>query len=295
MPWQAIVFLRVCNYLISPALQKKLTGLPGRPQRLMAQFGFATMISVLVFIAAGGWRAEVPLVTLLLITGMGLINGFAAYAQWRAIDLSLSQTSLFSQADDLIALVLGITLLGESHYLQPFLTVGVLLCLGGALAYTLSKTNGQRGAMERRSFFRLLAWVGIYSVIWGVAIFSFRYFALAGVPIVTYALCWYTGALLGSFLVMFLVSTAERGAQISWASVARVSPLATLVWGSLMLAYWANQKAPIVIVQPIYQVAEMVLPTLVGLYLFKEGRDLSRSHKFLFFVGLCGVAILFFA
>lgn len=296
MPWQIIVFLRACTYFIGPAMQKKLTGLPGRPQRLVAQFAFAGLLALVYYIISRGWTASVPLATVSIVFLIGCVNALGAYAHWRSVDISLSQTSLFSQADDLIALLLGMAILGETHYLRPLLTVGVLLCLGGALAYTLMKKDGQMGGrLEKRRFVHMLVWVLIYSTIWGGAVFSFRYFALAGVPIALYVLAWYGGSFFGSWIVLGLVSPAERGTRISLPSVLRVFPLAALVWGSLMLAYWANEKAPIVRMQPIYQVAEMIFPTLVGLYFFKEGEALTFGKKMLFALGCGGVVLLFFA
>jgi hypothetical protein len=55
-------------------------------------------------------------------------------------------------------------------------------------------------------------------------------------------------------------------------------------------AFWAYQLAPQTIVQPLFLVAEMVGPALIGLYVFGEREALDRSEQLYFILRLGGAS-----
>ena len=55
-----------------------------------------------------------------------------------------------------------------------------------------------------------------------------------------------------------------------------------------MSAYWAKMLAPITVVQPIFQVSEMIFPTLIGLWIFKEAKELNAWSRMAIVLGLAG-------
>ena len=68
--------------------------------------------------------------------------------------------------------------------------------------------------------------------------------------------------------------------------------LALCVFISLALSYTAYQLAPQNIVQPFFLVGEMILPALIGLFIFSERRGLDKTEKFSFALGALGGIII---
>src|SRR3989344_9413055 len=111
MPWQVPVILRiVIGYLILPVLTKKIAKAPSRTRNLVWQY-FLAAVFALIFAAIQG--AELFQSRVLIVMLIGAFNAFACYCQWRAVDISLSKTSIATQWDDLITLGLGYLVLKE--------------------------------------------------------------------------------------------------------------------------------------------------------------------------------------
>ncbi|MBI4138606.1 hypothetical protein HY479_00455 [Candidatus Uhrbacteria bacterium] len=290
MPWQIPVVLRIITaHVAHPIIQKKLAGLPSRTRRLRAMF-------LMCLVLSAGYAAVSPSPFVLdrwfiLICAIGVANSFAAYASWRAVDMSLSKTALFTFMDDVIPITLGIVLLGENKIITPALGLGVVLCVGAVIVNTVMDSR-EKPAEEGKTGWRIFLWIGIYSVIWGVAHFLFRVFALNGVSLPTFLVGWYGGAFLGSFAVLHLMGEKEAGPTLTRRGIAGVAILTTTAFSSLALAYWANQNAPLAVTQPIFQVSEMILPTLIGLLYFKEAKHLDGKRKLLFAVAFIGSLVV---
>lgn len=92
----------------------------------------------------------------------------------------MSRTSLFTYWDDLIAIGLSFAILGEQRFLSTVGALGVgLSFLAVALFYIHANRKMERGKDVRAGFPpALFFFVGIYSIIWGVAAFSNRFFNL---------------------------------------------------------------------------------------------------------------------
>ena len=296
MIWQIPVFLRILTANVAgPFLMKRVVSRGSLTRKLVWQYSFCFLISLVwpsVSLLRGeGFRFDLAALMILLV---GAFNGFACYCQWRAVHISLSKTSMFTLLDDLLALLLGYVFLGEQRYLSPLLSVGVLFSLSAVALFSFSKARRQR-TKETQPVGRiapLAIWILLYSAIWGGALFSMRYFGLTGVTVANYVLFWYGGSLIGAVLVRQTFGKGEGEELLAWKEVALVGQLTVAIWLSLASAYWSMTLAPIIVVQPIYQVAEMVLPTIIGLTVFKEAANLRALEKAAMAVGLIGGLVI---
>lgn len=293
MPWQIpMIGVVLVSYVLMPVLIKRISKAPNRTRNLVWQYLFCAAISIMVATIARVNLLDYRLLVIAL--AIGVPNALACYCQWRAVDISLSKTSVATQWDDMTSLALGYLILNEAAVLNAPLVVGIILSVGAALFFTLTK-NRNGGKKEVSKSRTLGLWILVYSLIWGWATFSMRYFALKGVPLPAYVAAWYTGSLLGAVGTYFIAGKKEAGDPLTLKQIVKVLPLSIAILTSLSMQYWTKIMVPITIFQPIAQVAEMVLPTLIGLYYFKEVKDLKTLSKIIFAVGIAGGLIIAFA
>lgn len=310
MSWQLAVLARIFTaHICTPVLMKKITGLPSRARRLSLQFMFCAIFSFAFAAMSGGLAFNKYW---LIIAGIGVVNCLAAYCQWRAVDINLSKTALFTQADDIITVSLGYIILGEAKYLNSTLAMGVALCFITSTAIVMSKykTADKKGGNVNA---KLIGWIAVYSVIWGVAVFTMRYFALNGVSFSTFLTAWYSGSYIGSLLILFLpqlavkIATAlklksaqnldlavkkEIGEKLTKTGAKSVLVLSLAIWFSMFFGYHATKLAPLTVSQPIFLASEMILPALIGLWIFKELKELNMIERIAFPVGIIGGLII---
>jgi hypothetical protein len=205
---------------------------------------------------------------------LGILNSFACYCHWRALAISQTGTSVLAQADDVIAIALGYAILGETRYVNTMLAAGITLSLGSTFLLAMRKSSGA----ERESFRGLVGWVFGYCLIWGTAVFSYRFLSLHGVAVPTFLFCWYGGSVLGSWIVMRAMGKTEAGPSATWTQVRGVALLAFLTWVALLVMYLMSSRAPITFTQPTLQASEVVFPSIIGLWLFKE-KDQFKTWK----------------
>lgn len=289
MHWQIPLILSIIvSYFLMPYLIKKIAGLPSRSRNLAWQYFFAASFATIIALVGGAKLFNN--VAFLLVMAIGAFNAFGCYCHWRAIDISLSKTSLFTQADDFIALLLGYLILHEANFLNPLLGVGVIFCLGSVFIFVYNKWRNKQDSIGK-----IVKWVAYYSIIWGIAIFSKRYFALNGMQLLSYVAAWYEGSLLGACTVFALSSRKEKGDFLGLQQIIRIIPLSLSIMTAQMLTYWMFSLAPITIVQPIRQVAEIIFPTIVGLWIFREIKQLNKLTRLGMIIGLMGGIIIMFS
>ena len=294
MPWQLVVLSRVVSaHIVFPIIVKHLTGLPSRARKLSLQFLFCAVLSV-IWLACKPQPVLKPAIELgsimmpamVLLLLVGGINSFAAYCQWQAIGINLSKTAVFTQADDFIAVLLGYVFLNELSFLNSFLLIGIILCfIAAGLFLGGKKSNGQSNKA-------LLLWIAGYSFIWGVTVFLIRYFALKGVSFPVFLTGWYGGSFLGSLIILRLEEKPGLFRLLTAKTVLKVFGLAVVVWLSMCLNFWTFKLVPLTVGEPIFLVTEMIFPALIGLYLFKEKRDLTREEITGFALGALGTVII---
>lgn len=292
-----VALVSLVGYVVQPYFNKKIADLPSRTRNLCWQYLFAAILANLIALVAGVNFFKDPRVIVIAI--LGIFNAFGCYCYWRAINVSLSKTSLFTQADDLTAMVLACVILGENRLVNSSLGIGIVFSLFAVFLFVLAKRHmassdiQKNGAFDQNSLKKGIAlWVALYSIIWGVAMFSMRYFALKGMLLPTYVVGWYSGAFIGALIVFVLAGKTEAGQPLGIKNTLRILPLSLTICTSVTLAYWARSVAPLIVTQPIFQVAEMVLPTAMGLWVFKEIKALNFLSRIAIAVGLAsGITI----
>jgi len=286
MKWEFLICIVIIwKYGLVPIAIKKIGAAEGsRTRKLVWQFFFAATLAIITMVAIGQFKLNWSIA---VVAGIGAANAFGCYCHWRAYDISMSRTAMFSNLDDLVAIGLGYLVLGELEVLTPVLAAGVAVSIISAIVLARMKCpkNGLSAG--------LIFWVLGYSGIWGVAMFSMRFFSVRGLSLPTFVAVWYTGAWLGALFTRFaIMGRDEAGPPLTHTQIAKVFLLAIAIWTSLMLAYWLRGLAPITVIQPILLVAEMALPAIIALVFLGEARGMSRREIIAISVGLIGVALV---
>jgi hypothetical protein len=289
MPWYVPVVLRiVVTYVALPILVKPLAEHPARAPILALQFLGAVGLALPAALILGQGTLHVP------IAVVGFFTGLAAYAYWRAIDLSLSRTALFAFWDDLIAIGLSYGLLREGQFLNAWMLTGMGMSVLAVILFTvhnyISPATGDKDqAPVPRTHF---LYIGLYSVILGLGVFFMRYTGLQDIGLGRFLLNWYGGAGMAAVLLVLTFRMRMHTPAVplalsrqAWLRLCGGSLLILVAVGS---AYGAYRLAPQTIVQPLFLVGEMVGPALIGLYVFGERDTLARHDQLYFALGLAG-------
>jgi hypothetical protein len=289
MPWYVPVALRiVVTYVALPLLVKPLAEHPARAPILALQFLGAVGLALPAAVILGQATLHVPIVV------VGFFTGLAAYAYWRAIDLSLSRTALFAFWDDLIAMGLSYGLLHEGQFLNAWMLTGMGMSVLAVILFTVhSYVTGPPSGKDQAPVPRVhFLYVGLYSVILGLGVFFMRYIGLQDVGLARFLLNWYGGAWLAAGLLVLTLRARMRtpAAPLALSRQAwwRLGAGSLLILVAVGAAYGAYRLAPQTVVQPLFLVGEMVGPALVGLYVFGERETLARRDKAYFVLGLAG-------
>lgn len=127
----------------------------------------------------------------LIIVGVGFINYFGAYNQWRAMSMSLSKSSVLTFGDDLGAMSLDAIFLGGLALLNFWSATGAVIACFAFMLFGLH-------SWQKKEPMQLFKYVAYFSVIWAIAIFAQRYYAFNRFPVEVFLLCWYAGAFIGA-------------------------------------------------------------------------------------------------
>lgn len=278
---------------IFPVVLKRNVGLHSRTKRFFLQFLFCAILAIVGAVTISSLTVNLMTVGIL---ALGFSNGLAAYAQWKAIDISLSRTSLFTFWDDLIAMALSYFVLHEGRVLTLGSYAGIALSVGAVALFAVHSFQQQRTGAGRVNP-RFFLYVAFYSLIWGVATFLMKYFGVTGVTTGTFLAAWYVGAALAATLLLLTQRDQEpsAGNRLTARDVAWMFFLATCVISALALGYWSYRLAPQNIVQPLFLVGEMVVPALIGLSLFSERKGLTMKEKLYFALAIAGGLLVAFS
>lgn len=301
MEWYIPVALRVlvANGL-AQGFMKHVSGLPSRKKLFALQFGFCALFVVGLATLTNHIALDA---TALIILAIGFFNGFAAYFHWKAIDISLSKTHLFMFWDDVIAMGLTYWLLGEGKFLNAGIWTGIGLSVAAVVSLIFysywKETHEKKKTEQKKDTIALFLYVMAFSVIWGCAMFSMKYFTVEGVAIEKFLVSWYVGAFLAALIVLAIypekkvAGDVEQG-SLTLAGVGKAALLAAFILSALGLTYWSLSLAPLIVVQPFFLIGEMILPALIGLYIFKERKDMDVFEKTFFALGIIGGFLVVF-
>ncbi len=291
-------------------LLKRTVSHPDRLSALCLQFVYCLVLALAYYLlhclftssGNGSTNTSAPSLwdpRLLTVVGLGIASSYATYCQWRAVDISLSKSSVFSWAPSFVAIILGLWILGEGAELGKRHVLAIGLCLVAVVLLTWGRSRGSRKdhshakPMVVKDKWKLGILVAQYSVIWGVAIFSFRYFSVGALPLPSYVLAWYIGSLLGALVIRFFsAEVVPRKLSIKSEDKSLIRQLSLSVWGSLVLTYWCLSLAPLVVVQPLLHMSGLLLPTLLGLITFKEKQALTLASASALVMACTGGIIL---
>lgn len=291
MLWQIPVLLRVLvAHLIYPFVQKTIVSKPSKTTRLLMQFSCCAVISILLMAIT---QTSLYSPATWQIMGVGFLNGLAAYCSWRAVAISLTKNSVFTFWDDIIGMGLAYFILDENKFLNGWIIFGIALSFMACILFVRHSYQQQKnGKPTDATPLKFFLFVGVYSVVWGVATFLIRYWALNNVPQPQFLFSWYSGASVGALLIwMFYrenTSESTSFSAIPWSERLFIGLAAVIIFVSMWLEYVSLTYAPLIIVQPIFLVSEMVCPALVGLFIFKEYKQFSRQEWGFLAMGLVG-------
>ena len=131
MFWLVPVALKIlCGDLWGSWLLKVVSHERSRLTRFAINYFVAAVIASALAFLFGQFSFDRLFFILIII---GFANGFAAYAQWRAIDISLSKSYLFNWGYGVIAMILGFFLLSESKFLNTFIGLGIAISIVSAI------------------------------------------------------------------------------------------------------------------------------------------------------------------
>lgn len=265
-------------------LGKHLADRPNPTQKLVMNFSFgAAGAGCLAFFTGN-------LTVSWLMLAIGVCNGVANIFSWKATRTSLSETSLLSFGDDIIAILLAVIILGDGKYVNVVSGLGMVLCLAtGFLFWWHSwKAKGRESSVFYRN-------VLIYSLMWGIVDFAIRYFALEKMPVIQFVWNFYLGSLcllLLRYGYEKVTGTYEKTVKMSVSEIALVGLFMLGIGVCLAIEYWARILAPQTAVQPILLVAEAIIPTFVGLIIYKEHASFDRAKWAFTALGITGTGLI---
>lgn len=302
MTWHApVVLVVIFAYVVHPYVNKKIANDDKYKIAKIAIFPvFALVGSLLLFILGkffglidGSIVINKDVLIFFLIS---LLNPLANYFHWQALKTHQSLTAVFTWLDDLVCLALGYFVLSEGKFLNIHIILGMVMIFMAVVIF--SSFKGSIRGINAEQLRNLIISVAKYSVIWGAVMFLMRFFALRGMRWFEFVPTWYLGSSVGG-LVLFLLSDKEtRG------SATDLRPYLPICFGmgisalvSMLLMYrvrsWPN--LPILATQPIFQASEMILPTLVGLYVYHEKKNFNWLGWAAMAIGLVGGLIIAFS
>lgn len=287
MAWQSIIAVRflIAN-LLYPIYVKKIADLPAKSWQQFWMYFFCSIFSA-IFILKGSVTFSY---SLLIIFLLGAVNSIAVYCNFRAVNVSLSKTSVLTPLSAVFALALGYIFLNEIKYLNPLLAAGILSCFFSSFLLIFSgKRKKEEMKIQNKRFF---LWIAGLSVIWGMVSFFMRYFALGGVTSKEFLISWYPGACLGSLLLLIPARKHETFKRLSPVNIFNLFLLALLIWLSFLLSYSASKIAPITVTEPIFLISAMIAPIVIGLFIFKEYKKFSTREFAALFIGCAGGLVI---
>lgn len=267
-------------------------------KRFVLHYFFAFMLALGAAIIT---QSNIISLTTIIIFCIGIFNGYGAFCQWRADQFALSIGALFAFTDDFIAITLGYAILHEGKFLNAGLGAGLALCISAGILFAVYNYYQKKNEKEYLplAFFRNVL---SYTIIWGFATFLMRYFALEKISIGTFVFGWYGGAFFTATIIFSLYAlgiirdkeenkkrnTAEQPVLSDKAVIGMTFLAGTLIFLNIVCTYWAFSLAPLTVVKPLFFVSLMVMPALVGLFIFHEKERFKGFAKMFLLQAVAG-------
>ncbi|MDD5145792.1 MAG: hypothetical protein PHF44_03035 [Candidatus Pacebacteria bacterium] len=227
-----------------------------------------------------------------LIFLLGFFVALGAYFQWKAQGISQSKTVLFIPVMNIITLALAMAFLEEADSWNLKLVSGISLCFFAMYLLGRSynkKENGISKVSNKVWLFFTLSAVAIF----GVAQFLLKYFTQNGLPRGAFLLGWYGGAFLGSILILWFETRFKKSDSLSKTTILITLLLSLFIVGNILgqyLSYQLGGKVSLVV--PLQGLITVAIPLVVGLFLFKEGKGVSKLEIVGFLTGGLGAVLI---
>jgi len=293
MPWQISALLRaLVAYGVQPTVTKKVVDLPSPTRRLVWMFGLCFAFSA---VALAVTRQTIHLAHA-WVAILGALNCVALYWHWNAVRISLSKSAIFAQMDDVVAFCCAAIFLGEVRFITLMIGVGIVLCLIGVYLFAFVKDRaGVEGERINKQNRKMILFVLGYSVLWGLDLFVSRIAGVNDVSVPEYTFWRYGSSWIGALILMRVRGTAEAGSPLTKKGVLGVGVLAAITWVAMLLEYSILRRVPLTVVQPIFQISELLFPPLAGWLLFKEHKTFRMPEWVGFAFAIAGGLVIAFS
>lgn len=213
----------------------------------------------------------------------------AVYCSFRAINVSLSKTYGLFPLANIIAVFFGLVFLKESRFLNINIITGASFCfISAGLLMFCGKNNVKKTGKH------FIKWIIGISIIGGFVSFCIRRLALSGIAAGEFLLFWYLGSLAGSALLLIPAKKNENFNKINTQNNIYLLILSLISWLALFLYFAAAKIVPLVIIEPIVLASSILAPILLGLFLFKEVKNISIIEIIALAAGVSGGFIIAF-
>ncbi len=166
------------------------------------------------------------------------------------------------------------------------LIIGIMLCF---VAIFLFVKFSRKAENQNKNVKKWLLWVIGMVVIFGIATFLMKVFS-SEIPRQQFLIYWYIGAFLGSIPLLFL----EKQNPFKFpGKLIFLVPLASLfILGNLATTYWAFELTLASRVIPFRSIGITLIPVLIGWFIFKERKGLSKKEILAFSIGAMGAILI---
>lgn len=296
MIWHIYVLLRilVANVLLQ-CIIKKIVGSSMREKVFFLQFFLCAIFGWVLMVAL-----SLPVDWFILAAfGTGVITTIGTFFQWETTKHSQSVSAITSVFYQFIGMAISYIVFQEGRYLNTLNVSGIVISMGSVIL--LGIHNGRKTQSKGNQVISPKIWwfVFAYSSLWGISVFLQKYFAAKEYSLPIFIAGWYTGAacVAGIFLIAHwrkqgMSSAQGFAAHFHWKTLLVSLSCGFCLVASLGLAFWAYQLAPLILVQPILIIAEVIFPALMGFWIFKEAKGLDVRDFTLFAAGIIGAILV---
>jgi len=287
MNWQLVLLLNLTILVIARFTIKLVADKLPNAKAIFLQYLFCACFVVLYWLFFD--KSRIYAEDFLIVGMVGIVNAWGTYCQWRAIKINLSKTSLFNPLSDVLTVILAVLILNEIASWNLLFGSGIVLCFVAVWLFSSQKTESNNNAKNW-----LLFTAGMV-LIFGITTFLMKVFSsTAEIPSTQFLMFWYIGAFAGSIPVFYFeknnkVNQSER----KW--ILLIPFVSLVILGSLATSYWMFRLTEASRVVPFQSMGGAFLPILIGWFIFKERKGLSKKEIVAFLVGLIGAIFIIFS
>ena len=292
MAWQVMFGILLIVNLCSLTLSKVATDMLPKKKSvgIFWQYLFCAVIAFIYALISG---KTVLNSSLFLVAVVGFFNAFGNYCQWQAFGLSFSRSSLFFPLMEIWTIALALMFLGESPLWNLQLVLGAILCFAAMWLFRISREKKDeekevKHIPGRKWFIFTIGMIAVF----GTAAFLLKVFSVT-IPRETFLSNFYLGAFLGSLPILRLERQNPFNTRLSNKTLLIVLTVAILIMGATLALYWTYQLGgPISLIQPVRGMFISLVPILLGWFIFKERKSLTKTEWLAFFFGIIGAILV---